>query len=197
MCEPPGLVEVLHDAGHVVDRDEGGIGVAAVDRELHLRPAPGEQVTTEVLPDPQDEDGTPGIDDARDFVVPREPGDLLEGARPGEPRNQFARGLRAVLVEDRDGNPRQVEGRGITEDESLDERWNQKGHAPAGVHPEREELLPEQRQYPGERRHRRVLVTRQVRARKPAAIAASAAALGTITLHTSPARNTVCRMEMK
>ena len=73
-----------------------------------------------------------------------EAGDLPKGRRAGESRHQVARGGAAILVEDGERNVVQIEGRGVAEDDQLDQRRADQHDAALGVLQDGQKLLHDQ-----------------------------------------------------
>ena len=176
----------------------GGIGIAPVDDHLQRRRPSGRAGRAlKLRPGMHHHQHLLAVDQRRDLALVgdlrhrRETGRAVEGGE--QARAMPSRDLRCT--------PRTARSSG--------RRWRRSRTPSAGsaagrsapsaaalVFQQRQEFLDHQCEYASEhgRYSSRLRALRQVRPRKTAASITSASAFGRITLHTLPARNTVCRM---
>ena len=125
-------------------------------------------------------------------------GDALEHARAVELGEKLVRGGAAVLVEHGIGNVVQIVGRGVAEDQALNDRRNEQAEAAARILEDRQQLLAGQREDAekgcSSMRLKPVSCASTARAgsQQHDRHRASTAAFGRITRQTSPARKIVC-----
>ena len=203
VCMPPIGIEAFDDRVDVAEGNAGGVGVAPVGDHLDIGGLVGCDSALEVLADPDDKEGATIVDEVGDVAGAVDPGDLLEHARAVEPGDQVMSGGAAILVEDRIGDVVEVVGGGIAEEERLEDRRQKQRHPAARILQHREQLLARQGEDAEERIEDRghqasfFCVAIRASSMSPAAIPASTAALGRITLQTSPARKMVCSSATK
>ncbi len=140
-----------------------------------------------------------GIDRFRDPGLAPQMEDAGEVGSILEPRDQVVGGSAGVLVEHGDPDIGHVVGRGIGEDEELDQRRHHQHEPALLVAPDRQQFLDDQGDQAGPHigQSSRLRVRTEVAARNTKAISVMAPRSGRITDQMSPARNTVWSVETK
>ena len=144
-----------------------------------------------------DQKRSPCIDQRADIRRSLQIGDALEHAGTVQPREQLARRRSVILVQSRIGHVIKVVSGGVTENQRLHHRRNEKTEARAPIFQYRKKLLASQsdnsQQGVEHATHCSVLrMAKRLASASSATMAASTRLFGTITDQTLPARNTVC-----
>ncbi|OIQ77931.1 hypothetical protein GALL_403740 [mine drainage metagenome] len=130
-----------NDLTDVAGGDQRGVGVGAVDHYLQRRSTGALQGALEPRGDNDTDDRAPLIDVALERRLARGRIDDAEASAGDKMRNQIATSLAAVEVEYRGGDVVYGEGRGVAEQEQLDDQGQDETHQQPAVTPQLPELL--------------------------------------------------------
>ena len=193
----PVRIEAIDDGADVAQCRAGRIGVAAVGDHLHVRRATGHEPALEILPDLDNEQGAPFIDQGFDVGSTMKLGHAEKYARAVQCRQQLVGGGTSILVQHRVWHIVEIIGRRVPEDETLQDRREKKTDPAARILENSEQFLVNEGEDAQDRFDHRpphtslLVATARVSTSSAAAMAANAAALGRMTPQMSPARNTV------
>jgi len=109
-------------------------------------------VVGKTLADVDDQQDLAAVDQGRHFLFGRERRHPAKRGGAGERRLQGARDRAAVFVVDGVGDVLQFKGRGVAEDDQLDERWSDQHRAAFRILEQCQEFLDDEGDDPGQGR---------------------------------------------
>ncbi len=140
----PLLIESEQHTIGIVQRQRCGVGVSAIDQQLHRGRLMPQQIAGEVRADVQHQQRILVVDQRGDLRIVGDVGHLAKGVRAGKARDQFARGVARVFVVNRIRNVVEVEAGGIAEHQQLNERRADQHRAAGRVAQQHEQFLDDE-----------------------------------------------------